>query len=702
MEQGLGRFSLYCRYRFFGALCGSAVLLISAPMPIRGAVHDSTAAATLHRQDTTVQRATPTAYPAPRTADSDSTVGNLDTLNVTALRTLRTASAVTTICSESFLGRFTDLPAVLEQISGVSVRRTGGFGEYADAAIRGNSPKQVQVFLDGIPLNSAAGGAVDLSKIPLSSLRDVTVYKGTAPLELLGNTAGAVISLRSGRAIAMTTGILETGSFGYRKAGTFIRKKIGATTHQFSVDYSGARNDYPFEDDNGTRYNPDDDAMKKKNHNAFSLIGVNYANNRQINPANRIAAAVALTDEHQELFHQQFVDTLQLANRSSSSVQGQVHWEYEPSESGRLGVRFEGRYRRGIMHDPLGQLYIGGERKDQESFPYTALRFDGTKVFNRHLSVRVLAVGGYEGYASVNLLAPPAKVQPSAVRINASAAGELSLQVNTLHLVTRYHHLYVRDSANFTPNHGSGKPLPQTWKNHFPNGTIDAIYALSKWCSLDAAFRYEHLPVSLSDRYGWGNNYLGNPRLLPERRLEGSIGLIVRNRRFESSLSGFSGATFDMIELQPQSQRVLMAINTGNVRQSGVEWDIHCNPLPPVSIDNHFTVISKIRTRNDNSNEVKLLFFSPVENDLRISFTRRWFIIGHSLHYRSPFLKGYTVQNDRVAPAPALNLYCSWMPAKPITLTYRLENYLDVSYAPVAYYTPLPGRMHFFIGKIQW
>ena len=636
-------------------------------------------------------------------------MATLDTLAVTASRAVHTGSSITTVTAGQFRGNVTDLPAVLEQVSGVAVRRTGGFGEYADASIRGSSPKQVQVYLDGIPLNSAAGGAVDLSKISLTSLRDVTVYKGTVPLELMGSTAGAVINLRSGSNRDIVTGLLEFGSFGYRKAGTMFRKNTGTMTHLFSVDYSGARNDYPFDDDNDTPYNSNDDAVKTKNHNAFTTVGVNYSNTWQLHSDHRLLSLVSFTDEQQELFRKELVDTTQIAEHSSEMVLGRLMWEYAPSGKTMMETRSEGRFKRGLFNDPLGQIHIGGPRKAQEDFPLAALHCDVTKTANDYLNFRALVRGGYEGYSSINFLASStAAAPPSALRLTGAAAGECSLHRDGAGATLRYNHVYVSDNANFTPNHGSGKPLSQTWKDHFPNGNLDAFLNIRDWCIVDGALRYEYLPVSLSDRYGWGNNYLGNTDLLPERRIEGSIGCIMRHNRLESSLSIFSGATIDMIELVAQSQQILRAINNGDTRQAGIEWDLRGTPWPFLTIDNHLTVIRKVRLKEYpygrkfvpflffspvlKEYSVPLLFFSPVENDLRVTFS--W--------NRSPFYKGYTAATDRVVPAPTCNAFISIAPLRRITLTYRCENYLNVTYTPVAYYTPLPGRMHFFIGKIQW
>ncbi len=83
----------------------------------------------------------------------------------------------------------------LKQCRAYTICNIGGFGHYSDVSIRGSSPSQVQVYLDGIPLNGATGNAVDISKIPFSSLQTISIYKSTPPIEIFGDNAGGVIDL---------------------------------------------------------------------------------------------------------------------------------------------------------------------------------------------------------------------------------------------------------------------------------------------------------------------------------------------------------------------------------------------------------------------------------------------------------------------------------------------------------------------------
>ncbi|MBD3391982.1 MAG: TonB-dependent receptor [Chitinivibrionales bacterium] len=628
------------------------------------------------------------------------TVVELERMVVQARRAARDRSGVTRLRAEEFAGRFADLPAVLEQVSGVTVRRTGAFGEYADASIRGSSPRQVQVYLDGIPLNVAAGGAVDLSKLSLNSLREVTVYKGAAPLDLMQNSAGGVIRLESQPGKDIVSGIAEAGSFGYRKAGMLARKRSGRMANHFSVDYTGARNDYEFEFDNNTAHNPDDDSREVKHNNAYSLLAATYAASWAVGGIDTLTSLVSFGRERKEFFHKYLADTLQETERTADNVRGYARWERNLSGRGYVGVRLDGRFESRLFRDPLGLYYPGGERKERERLPYTSLRVDGLWLLTDVVSARALARGTYEGYRSENLLAASAQDAPSALRLAGTGAVEIAASWEVLRVAARYSHIHSRDSANFSPDRGGGEP--RKYSGHFPNGNLDIVAHVRPWLALDCAVRHEHFPISLTDRYGWGNSYRGNADLRPEKNTQAGMGATLALKALETSFAGFAGYTEDLIELRAQSQQVMMAQNTGYMRFAGAEWDTRLGIGPFVAVDNHFTFVYKLkRTRGQEwEDAVDILYYSPIEDDLGVTVAAGPLTAGHHARYRSPYLKGYSKPEDIVAPLPALDAYVSVRFFNEVTVTYRIENYLDESVEPLAGYTPLPGRMHFLVGQV--
>jgi iron complex outermembrane receptor protein len=156
----------------------------------------------------------------------------------------------------------------LARAVGCHVRSTGGYGAYSTASIRGSSAKQVRVFLDGVPLNSAQTGLVDLADIPTASLARVEVYRGFGPYDLSGSSMGGVVNLvtrkpegRGGR-LGVTYGSLHTmrfhGSYGLRRdAWDVLLLGSGLTTE----------GDFEFLDDNGTPYTTRDDELVRRLNN---------------------------------------------------------------------------------------------------------------------------------------------------------------------------------------------------------------------------------------------------------------------------------------------------------------------------------------------------------------------------------------------------------------------------------------------------
>ena len=92
-------------------------------------------------------------------------------------------------------------------------RAYGGPGSLITPSIRGSTAEQVWVLLDGVPINSAFAGTVDLSTIPIDDVERIEILRG--PFSAIYGSAalGGVISIvtrRAGRSAVTLSG----GSFG--------------------------------------------------------------------------------------------------------------------------------------------------------------------------------------------------------------------------------------------------------------------------------------------------------------------------------------------------------------------------------------------------------------------------------------------------------------------------------------------------------
>ena len=79
-------------------------------------------------------------------------------------------------------------------VPGLYVKNFGGAGGIKIVSLRGTTSQQAVYMIDGIKINSAQTGAVDLGLIPLFMLESIDVVRGGASALYGGNSLGGVIN----------------------------------------------------------------------------------------------------------------------------------------------------------------------------------------------------------------------------------------------------------------------------------------------------------------------------------------------------------------------------------------------------------------------------------------------------------------------------------------------------------------------------
>ncbi|HFE38655.1 MAG TPA: TonB-dependent receptor, partial [Gammaproteobacteria bacterium] len=162
-----------------------------------------------------------------------------------------------------------DLGDIIEKNSGVKIRRIGGIGGYSSVSIRGKSSDQVMVYVDGMLINQASGGSVDLSQIPLNQIVQIEIYKDVIPVEFSEAANGGVINIITHRATQRDASRLSVsaGSFGTLSLDTLQMKGYKKWTLVFSGGYLTSKNDFSFVNDKVTPENPYDDEVENRENN---------------------------------------------------------------------------------------------------------------------------------------------------------------------------------------------------------------------------------------------------------------------------------------------------------------------------------------------------------------------------------------------------------------------------------------------------
>ena len=121
------------------------------------------------------------------------------------------------------------LPDLLKGTSGIDVTQQGGYGKIASVFMRGTSPDQLLVLIDGIKVGSATTGTSPFEFIPMDSVERVEIIKGPQS-SLYGSEAmGGVIQIftRKGAATEKPTITVDSGGgtySTYKAAGTVSGK----------------------------------------------------------------------------------------------------------------------------------------------------------------------------------------------------------------------------------------------------------------------------------------------------------------------------------------------------------------------------------------------------------------------------------------------------------------------------------------------
>ena len=88
------------------------------------------------------------------------------------------------------------LPQIMNQVSGVRVRKNGGVGSSTDISINGLHGDAIRFFRDAIPLDYL-GNAFNLSLLPIDQIANIEIYKGILPTELGADALGGAVNLVS-------------------------------------------------------------------------------------------------------------------------------------------------------------------------------------------------------------------------------------------------------------------------------------------------------------------------------------------------------------------------------------------------------------------------------------------------------------------------------------------------------------------------
>lgn len=181
---------------------------------------------------------------------------------------------------DAFRGEVTSVAELLERTAGVQIRRFGGEGQPAEISIRGSTASQVVVQLDGVRLNSAQSGGVDLSTLPLALLERIEVSRGGGSVQSGSDAIGGVVNLVTRRpgGPRRTTASVSGGSFDTVRGSLATSGTARTLEYALGYDGFGTEGDFEFRrpslDLGGIVIDPDPSTAERINNEAEQHAGL--------------------------------------------------------------------------------------------------------------------------------------------------------------------------------------------------------------------------------------------------------------------------------------------------------------------------------------------------------------------------------------------------------------------------------------------
>lgn len=492
----------------------------------------------------------------------------------------RAASGAVVLPSASPRAR-DDLGTLMAEVPGVTITRTGSLASFTTLSLRGSNPDQVRIVVDGVPLNIAEGGAVDVSTLPLGDVERVEVYRGQSPLSFGESAMGGIISITTRTpGTPLLTARAGAGSFGSYFGDASASGRAGPLRLYLGMHALTSTGAFPYLNDKATPLNPADDAPARRLNNDVTQgdgalrAAVDLSGRRTLTlGVTGFGRAQGITDLHYNVMIQSV---------RFSTARGIATLAYESRDDlgagGRLSARLYSSGQRDHYRDPNGELTAATPETRDRTLT-TGLLLNASRPVAEWLRLAAVGAARAETYRAENL-ASDTPVGAPARRL----VGVAGLEAQFL---WRWADLEIIPSARIEALKDvvTGRdPLLQTVRPPDPALTrtlpilrLGLVRPLGGRVALKANVgRYARAPSFLELYAGMGR-LLGNPGLQPERGTNGDVALTVDagdHVRVSSRTAVFGARIEDLIEWKFDPYGRARADNVAGARVLGAEQEL--------------------------------------------------------------------------------------------------------------------------------
>ena len=496
------------------------------------------------------------------------------------------AATVSVVLPDESPRAYDDLGALLAEVPGVNIVRTGSLGKLTTITLRGSNPDQVRIYVDGVPINIAAGGGVDVSTLPIGDIERVEVYRGASPLEFAESALGGIVSITT-----RTPGVVRAsarsgaGSFGTMFGDVSGGGRLGRLRLYVGVHGFSSQGDFSYLNDNSTSLNPADDlTLPRPNNDVQQGDGVVRG---ALTLAGRRTLDLGLIGfaRDEGLPGTGGNPTM---NARFRTMRGLAYLHYRSRDDlgpgGRLSARLFASWQRDKLSDLGRELGAGGGSLTHDTTTVAGANAHAARPLGDWARVAAVLEGRQETYQPVNDLAM-VPVGIPARRLTGVAGAEIDLRWRwaDLDFIPSARVEAMQDTVSRRDLRGV--PIADTPAVFRMSPVLRAavVRPLVDRDTLKIAMkanagRYARVP-SFIELYGNGTAFiLGNGDLVPEHGTNVDLGVWVdRTGDFigiTSRTTLFGARVNDLIQWQYSSWGQARADNIGRARIAGVEQEL--------------------------------------------------------------------------------------------------------------------------------
>ncbi len=508
------------------------------------------------------------------------------------------ATAGSVLLRNDFDDAAPNLTDTLDHQTGLHVTRSGGSAAFSTLSIRGSTADQVQIFVDGIHLNSAGGGPVDLSRIPLGNIARMEIYRGSAPVYFGTSSIGGVLSISTLEAEALELRVSAGGgSFGERHAALFFSEQQSNWNLALGMDYSGQEGNFTYRNDNGTRFDSSDDRTITRQNNAFDQANLLLKSRIKLPCSGcdlsltvldwffyRNQGVAGLGQFETERASSKQIDNLNALKLDALGLAGRIDWN--------LLAAF--RYSKNSFSDPLEEIGLNSADVEDISYAPSLMSYYSAEISNW------LNWNGQQTYRYEQLQPSEGSLAAAeSQRHMASVSQEAQFLIEKAQLVITpsagIESAYSTQNASDEPaNYSDSDDTAVSYRLSLTNKSIPDTRLLINGGS---ASRFP----SLFELFGNNGKVLGNTGLKKETSYGAEAGVIYESTmlpfpyRLRLELFGFYTEMRDLIQFVQSAQNVSIAENIDSARIWGVESGLRSDLFGHLRLAANYTYMN---TRN--------------------------------------------------------------------------------------------------------